>query len=166
MARHDLIEEALTHSVIGAFFDVYNCLGFGFLERVYIKAMDRELRARGHRVDREVAVKVMYKGEELGFQRLDMIVDAKLVVETKSTYELHRAATRQVYNYLRATQLDVGLLFHFGPEPKFYRLICRTPPIDASSTALRDASQRALDVGAVERAPAMDGVLEGSSGST
>jgi len=67
----------------------------------------------------------MYKGEELGTQRLDMIVDDKLVVETKSTYELHKAAVRQVYNYLRATRLEVGLLLHFGPEPKFYRLICQ-----------------------------------------
>src|SRR5579862_6573803 len=166
MAHHDLIEEALTHSVIGAFFDVYNCLGFGFLEHVYTKAMDRELRARGHRVDREVGVRVMYKGEELGFQRLDMIVDAKLVVETKSTYELHRAATRQVYNYLRATRLEVGLLFHFGPEPKFYRLICRTPLADASSPGHHDASRRTFGVGAGQRARALNGRPEGSSEST
>lgn len=63
-------------------------------------------------------------------QRLDMIVDDRLVVETKSTYELHRAAHRQVYNYLKATRLEVGLLLHFGPEPKFYRLVCtnNNPP--------------------------------------
>lgn len=124
MAR-ELIEEALTHSVIGAFFEVYNTLGFGFLEHIYVMALQRELIARGHRVAREVGVSVMYKGEELGNQRLDMVVDAKLVVETKSTYELHKAAQRQVYNYLRATGLEVGLLLHFGPEPRFYRLISR-----------------------------------------
>jgi len=67
----------------------------------------------------------MYKGEELAYQRLDMIVDDKLIIEIKSTYELHRGAKRQVFNYLRATNLEVGLLFHFGPEPKFYRSICR-----------------------------------------
>jgi GxxExxY protein len=127
MGHLELIEEKLTHSVIGAFFDVYNTLGFGFLEHIYVMAMERELVARGHRVAREVGVNVFYKGELLGTQRLDMVIDEKLVVEVKSTYELHRAATRQLHNYLRGTNLDVGLLLHFGPEAKFHRLICRSP---------------------------------------
>ncbi len=118
-----LIHSALTRSVIGAFFEVYNALGFGFLEHLYVMAMERELLARGHKVDRQVGVPVTYKGHPLGTQRLDLIVDDKLVVETKSTYELHRAAARQVYNYLKATRLEVGLLLHFGPEPHFYRFI-------------------------------------------
>jgi GxxExxY protein len=67
----------------------------------------------------------MYDGVELGFQRLDLIVDQRVVVEAKSTSELHKHATRQVYNYLRATHLEVGLLLHFGLEPRFYRVICR-----------------------------------------
>jgi len=125
MALHELVEERLTHSVIGAFFEVYNTLGFGFLEHLYVRALERELVARGHTVGREVGIPVRYKGEELGTQRLDMIVDGRLVVETKSTYELHKAAPRQVYNYLRATRLEVGLLLHFGPQPRFYRLLCR-----------------------------------------
>ena len=103
MTRVPLVEEALTYSVIGAFYDVYNTLGFGFLE-------------------------YLFKGHDLGTQRLDMLVDEKLVVETKSTYELHRAATRQVYNYLRATKLEVGLLLHFGPEPRVYRISSRKNP--------------------------------------
>jgi GxxExxY protein len=123
MARRPLIEAALTRAVIGAFFDVYNALGFGFLEHVYVMALERELRARGHDVARELAVRIMYKGEALGTQRLDMIVDGRVVVETKSTHVLHRSAPRQLYNYLRATNLEVGLLLHFGPAPKFYRLI-------------------------------------------
>ena len=127
MTRGELIEERLTHSVIGAFYEVYNTLGFGFLEHLYITALERELIAKGHSVAREVAVRVMYKGEELGVQRLDLIVDEKLVVETKSTYELHRAAPRQLFNYLHATNLEVGLLFHFGPEPRFYRVVSTNP---------------------------------------
>ena len=63
----------------------------------------------------------MYKVKELAYQRLDMIVDDILIVKVKSTAELHRGANRQVYNYLRATNLEVGLLLHFGPEPKLYR---------------------------------------------
>ena len=126
MSMADLVEKELTGSIIGAFYEVYNTLGFGFLEHLYIKALELELRARGHLVEREVRVTVMYKGEVLGTQRLDMVVDRLVVVEVKSTYELHRAATRQGYNYLRASNLDIGLLLHFGPEPRVHRLICRT----------------------------------------
>jgi GxxExxY protein len=70
-----------------------------------------------------VCVSIFYKGEELTTQRLDMVVDERLVVETKATLELHSAAARQVHNYLRATNLELALLFHFGPKPKFFRLI-------------------------------------------
>src|SRR5688572_10374977 len=108
MARQHLIHEELTRSVIGAFYEVYNTLGFGFLEHVYIMGLERELRARGHRVGREVCVIVRYKGEPLVSQRLDMVVDDRLVVETKATRKLHRSAPRQLYNYLRATNLEVG----------------------------------------------------------
>ena len=98
-------------------------LGFGFLEQIYVEALVRELRARGHQVGREVPVPVMYKGEVLGVQRLDLLVDDVVVVETKATHELHASATRQLYNYLRGTRLTVGLLLHFGPEPRFYRVV-------------------------------------------
>ena len=130
MARRPggLIEEELTHSVIGAFFDVYNALGYGFLEHVYAMALERELLARGHRVGREVSVNIVYQGNVLTSQRLDFIVDEKLVVEAKSTQILPAFAARQLYNYLRATNLDVGLLLHFGPEPKFHRLISPSAP--------------------------------------
>ena len=85
-------------------------------------AMERELLARGHRVARELGVRVMYKGDELGYQRLDLIVDDTIVVEIKSTTDLHKTAPRQLHNYLRATNLEVGLLLHFGPEARFYRI--------------------------------------------
>jgi GxxExxY protein len=119
-----LIEEELTHSVIGAFFEVYNILGFGFLEHIYVMALERELLARGHRVARQVGIPVFYKGVELGYQRLDMVVNEKLVVEVKSTYELHKAAARQIRSYLQATKLEVGLLLHFGPEARYFRVVC------------------------------------------
>jgi GxxExxY protein len=127
MARGELIYERLTHSVIGTFFDVYNTLGFGFLESVYSAALERELRDRGHDVGREVYVPVFYRGEAIARQRLDIVVDRKLVVEIRSTYELHGAAPRQVYNYLRGTRLRLGLILHFGPTPKFYRIFCDRP---------------------------------------
>ena len=114
--------EELIYSIIGAFFEVYNTLGYGFLEYLYLKALERELLARGHKADREVWVSVMYKGAELGKQRLDMVVDDCIVIEIKSTYDLPRNATRQLFNYLRATELKSGLLFHFGSEPRFFRV--------------------------------------------
>jgi GxxExxY protein len=125
VTKSTLLEERLTGSIIGAFYEVYRSLGYGFLEHVYITAIERELLRRNHAVAREVNVHVMYKGEFLCTQRLDMVVDEKVVVETKATYELHPAAQRQLYNYLRATKLNVGLLLHFGREPQFYCLVCR-----------------------------------------
>ena len=127
MARGELIHEELTHSVIGAFFDVYNALGFGFLEGVYTAALERELRDRGHKVGREVFAPVFYRGDIVARQRLDMVVDGKLVIEVKSTYEVNAAAPRQVYSYLHGTGLQLGLLLHFGPRPKFYRIFSSTP---------------------------------------
>ncbi len=123
MAQGELIHERLTHSVIGAFFEVYNVLGFGFLEQIYLDALAIELRDRGHVVDREVSVRVRYKGANIGWQRVDIIVDNTLVVEVKSTTELHSSARRQLRNYLCATRLKLGLLLHFGPTARFYRLV-------------------------------------------
>jgi GxxExxY protein len=124
MARSDLLEETLTRSVIGAFFEVYNTLGFGFLEHLYVMALERELLARGHRVAREVWARVDYKGENLGIQRIDMIVEERVVIETKAGSKLPEYAARQLFNYLRATNLEVGLLLHFGPKAAFHREIC------------------------------------------
>ena len=124
VSRHGgLIEEELTHSVIGAFFAVHRKLGFGFLEQIYASALELELTARGHRVGREVEVIIRYDGVPIGRQRLDMVVDDKVIVEIKSPERLHKDAGRQLYNYLRATTLEVGLLLHFGRAANFYRLV-------------------------------------------
>ena len=136
MGRVTLVHERLSHSVIGAFFEVYYTLGFGFLEHVYVASLTRELMNRSHAVRREVSVPVWYKGEEVAHQRLDMIVDHKLVVETKSTRTLHAGAVRQVENYLRATTLELGLLLHFGPQPKFYRVIATNPATRSTNNPL------------------------------
>lgn len=122
MARDELIHERLTHSVIGAFFEVYNTLDLGLLEQLYLAALKIELEERGHVVDREVKVPVRYKGVAIGWQRLDMLVDKTLVVEVKSTTELHPTARRQLVSYLSASRLEVGLLLHFGETPKSYRV--------------------------------------------
>ena len=124
MSRDGLLEEALTHSVIGAFYEVYNTLGHGFLEHIYGAALARELIGRGHRVEREVLVHVYYKGDVIGVQRLDMVVDGKVIIENKSTHHLSHRDPRQLYNYLKATMYEVGLLLHYGHDPAFYRMVC------------------------------------------
>jgi GxxExxY protein len=119
-----LIEEELSGSVIGAFFTVHRHLGYGFLEHVYAAALEIELRDRGHDVARQLGVVVRYKHIEIADQRLDMVVDHKLVVEIKSSEKLHRDAPRQLFNYLRATNLEVGLLLHFGRDANCQRVAC------------------------------------------
>lgn len=121
--RH-LLEAELTGSVIGSFFDVHRELGFGFREHIYALALERDLLARSHRVEREVAVMVYYRGEPIARQTLDMIVDEKVIIEIKATEQLHSSGTLQLFSYLCATNLEVGLLLHFGREPKFHRVIC------------------------------------------
>ena len=132
MDRHGsqsrLIEADLTKSVIGAFFDVYNQLDYGFLEAIYAESLARELVRRGHRVDREVRIVVYFKGDPVGVQRVDMIVDERLLVEIKSCHDLSKASHRQVLSYLRGSALQVGLLLHFGPKPEFYRMVSSRPP--------------------------------------
>jgi GxxExxY protein len=123
MKSGKLIHEPLTSSVIGAFFEVYRALGFGFLEHVYVASLIRELQSRGHKVDREVSVPIFFKGEQVARQRLDMIVEGKLVIETKSTETLHASGVRQLTSYLSATNLEVGLLLHFGLQPRFVRVV-------------------------------------------
>ncbi len=123
MKQGKLIQEPLTRSVIGAFFEVYRELGFGFLEHVYTASLCRELRSRGHEVAREVSVPIFFKGQQVARQRLDMVVDGNLVIETKSTELLHPGAVRQLTSYLCGTNIEVGLLLHFGVQPKFVRVV-------------------------------------------
>ena len=94
MGRLGLYEEALTESAIGAFFDVYNTFGFGFLENVYVNALQYELVERGHKVARRSVYALVTRAREIARQRLDLVVDNKLVIEIKSAYDLHPAASR------------------------------------------------------------------------
>jgi GxxExxY protein len=121
--RSKVLEAKRVHSIVGAFYTVYNYYGYGLAESVYAGALEYELRDRGHHVAREVAVAIMYKGRHVAWQRLDMVVDGKVVLENKATERIPPYTERQLLNYLYATPFEVGLLFHFGPEPKFYRFV-------------------------------------------
>ena len=123
MTADSYLEPETTKHVIGAFFDVYNTLGFGFLERVYADALELELLSRARRVRREASIPVWYKGNRLSPQRVDMIVDERVVLEIKSTHQLPPTAERQLLNYVRASTVCIGMLLHFGPRPRFYRKV-------------------------------------------
>ena len=123
-----LLQEELTRRIIGAFYEVYNSLGFGFLEAVYANALEQEMRARSLRVDREVWVDVAYKGQKVGQYRADVIVEQSVIVELKAGRLLDPSAQKQLLNYLRGTTLEVGLLLHFGPHPAFKRLVVSNVP--------------------------------------
>ncbi|MEO8563850.1 MAG: GxxExxY protein [bacterium] len=118
-----LLERELTGRIIGAYYECYNELGFGFLESVYRRALAIELRARGIRVAEEASVEVAYKGVVVGAYRIDLLVENRVVVEIKASSVLGPTDRQQLLNYLRATELHVGLLLHFGPEPSFFRFV-------------------------------------------
>jgi GxxExxY protein len=133
MSDEHLPAADITRSIIGGFYSVYNCHGYGLLESIYAASLERELQERGLRVSREFAVEVMYKGHPVGFQRLDMVVASTIIVEIKSTPAIHPEHKRQVISYLKATRLPIGLLLHFGPTPKVYRLFGADGPFGAAS---------------------------------
>ena len=118
-----LLERELTGRIINAYYECYNVLGYGFLESVYRRALAAELRSRGHRCAEEGPVEVAYKGVVVGAYRFDLLVDDRVLVETKAGETIGPTCKRQLLNYLRATRIQVGLLLHFGPEPRFLRCI-------------------------------------------
>ena len=118
-----VLEADLCYNIDGAFFEVFHYFGPGLPEYVYKKALEIVLRDRGHKVVRELVVEIWFKNHLLGTKRLDMVVDDVLIVEAKSTTVLHETASGQLKTYLRATNLEVGLLLHFGPKAQFYRLV-------------------------------------------
>jgi GxxExxY protein len=123
MSNNDLIEKELSRVVIGAFYEVYNEMGYGFTEFLHAQGMQVELLSRGLNLAREFKVPVRMKGCVIGEQRMDMVVEDRLIVEIKSTEVLPKTARRQLYNYLRCTDFEVGLLLHFGPKPWFQRQV-------------------------------------------
>lgn len=121
--RSELLEAGRVQSIVGGFFAVYNYYGYGSSERVYAGALAHELRDRGHAVVREMLIHVQYKGRHVSMQRLDMVVDDRVIVENKAAEKLSWADRMQLISYLRASSFEVGVLLHFGPVPRFERYI-------------------------------------------
>lgn len=113
----------LTDIIIGVFYDVYNELGFGFLESVYRKSFAIALSAQGLTVKEEAPITVYFRGHNVGDFKADLVVNDLILIELKTAETLIMAHEAQVLNYLRATSLEVGLLFNFGPKPQLRRLL-------------------------------------------
>jgi GxxExxY protein len=113
----------LTEAIIKGFYKVYNTLGHGFLERVYENALSIELRKMGLKVAVQHPVKIYYDGQTIGHYFSDMIVDGRVILEIKAVATLDKAHEAQLLNYLRATEIEVGLLLNFGVRPEFRRKI-------------------------------------------
>ncbi len=111
----------LTKGIIGAFYDVYNALGYGFLEKVYENALAIELRHRGFQVEQQHSIQVLYRGEVVGDYFADLVVNDLVILELKATKDLADRHEAQLLNYLKATRFEVGLLLNFGPTPTHTR---------------------------------------------
>jgi GxxExxY protein len=125
--NHGLKHSALTERIIGVFFDVYNELGSGFLESVYVEALGLAFHETRLSIEREMPVAICFRGRIVGRFRADMIVGGTVLLEVKAYPKLHSSHEAQVLNYLRATVLEVGLLLNFGPRPQFKRLLYDNP---------------------------------------
>ena len=122
--RLDERTEKLTEVIIGSAFEVSNVLGHGFLEVVYRKALIHEMRQRAFSVSEEVPFPITYKDLEVGTYFADVVVEELVVVELKAVEALASAHVSQVLNYLKASGLQVGLLFNFAkPKLEFRRVL-------------------------------------------
>ena len=121
MAR--IVEKELSYDIVGAMFEVHRELGFGYVEPIYRRALEKVLRRKGLHVECELKVPVMFQGEMIGVQRVDMLVNGRVILEIKSTERLADAGLRQLRSYLTGMRLDLGLLLHFGPSAKFFRVL-------------------------------------------
>ena len=115
-------EDALTEQIIKIYYEVYNELGFGFLESVYCRAMAIALEQRGLDVASEVAIPVSFRGVLVGSFRADLMVERKVIVEAKTCDQVLKAHEAQLLHYLRASTIEVGLVLIFGEVPRFRRL--------------------------------------------
>ncbi len=118
-----LLHSEITDKILNAFYFVYNKLGYGFLEKVYENAMVIKLKELGFSVEQQKNIKVFFEGKVVGEYFADLIVDKKVIVELKVAENLCDEHYFQLINYLKATEMEVGLLLNFGKEPQTKRAI-------------------------------------------
>ena len=115
--------EDITGKIIRAFFNVYNELGYGFLEKVYENALLIEIANMGLDVRRQYPIEVFYGEDVVGEYFADLVVEDKVIIELKAAEGIAPEHEAQLVNYIRATEFEVGLLLNFGPKAQFKRKI-------------------------------------------
>ncbi len=118
-----LIHGEITEGIISSFYEVYNMLGYGFLEKVYENALALELVRNGFEVQTQLPIPVYYANQQVGQYYADLLVNEKVIVEIKAAKDLCEEHEFQLINYLKATNCEVGLLLNFGRKPQFKRKI-------------------------------------------
>lgn len=113
----------LTEKIIKAFYKVYNTLGYGFLEKVYENAIFIELESIGLNVRKQEPIKVYYEEKEVGVYFADLIINDTIIIELKAAESLSEEHESQLINYLKATNIEVGLLLNFGKKPEVKRKV-------------------------------------------
>ena len=119
----DLRHGSITDQILRVFYDVYNELGHGFLESVYHKSLVMALESKGLKVCSRVAIPVWFRGERVGQFEADVLVEDCVLLELKAARMLDSSHRAQLLNYLKATEIEVGLLLNFGERPEFKRMI-------------------------------------------
>jgi GxxExxY protein len=137
----------VTDRIIAAFYKVYNALGWGFLEKVYQNSMAIELARTGLTAVAQAQLKVAYTGIEVGEYYADFLVENSVIVELKSVEQLASEHHAQLLNYLRATDIEVGLLLNFGPKPEIKRKVCETARHPSNSSSSSSAPKSASSAG-------------------
>jgi len=118
-----MLHKEITDLIIKSFYKVYNTHGYGFLEKVYENSMVLELKNHGLKCETQKAISVFYDGVIVGNYFADIIVENKVILELKATEALREEHEAQLINYLRATNIEVGLLMNFGKEAEFVRKV-------------------------------------------
>ncbi|MEZ5012955.1 MAG: GxxExxY protein [Chitinophagales bacterium] len=121
--KSNLLHAGLSKKIIETYFKVYNKLGYGFLENVYEKSLLIELHNAGLNSIRQKKLKVYYDDHEVGLYFADILVENKIIIEIKAAKGLLPEHENQLLNYLKATEIEVGLLINFGTKPEFRRKI-------------------------------------------
>jgi len=125
--KHGFKHSEITDKVIKVFFEVYNELGHGFLESVYERSLEFALTSLGLKVFRQIQIPVWFRGQPVGDFTADMLVADCVLLELKAARALDSSHQAQLLNYLRATEIEVGLVLNFGLKPEFKRLIFDNP---------------------------------------
>jgi GxxExxY protein len=121
----ELLEKELSYVIIGAAMEVHKCLGPGFLENVYQKALEKEFSLRAIPFESQKRLPVSYKGELVGDYEADFLIDGKIILEIKAVSDLHPRHEAQAINYLAATGLHLAIVINFGASSLEYKRVIR-----------------------------------------